>query len=131
MMLLPTTLSMAAAAALINIWLSIRIGRVRREAKVSVGDGGHELLTRRMRAQLNFAENVPVVLILIGAIELTGKGDAWLAWVGAAFMVGRVAHAIGMDGGGAQPGRGIGTLLTMLTQLGLAVVAVLVVLRVM
>jgi uncharacterized protein len=130
-MLLPTTLSMAAAAALINIWLSMRIGRLRHAVGISVGDGGNELLARRMRAQLNFAENVPLVLILLAAIEMTGKGGDWLGWVGAAFMAGRVAHGFGMDGGSLAAGRSVGTALTMLIQLGLAVVAVLVVLGVM
>ena len=41
-------------------------------------------------------------------------------------MLGRVAHGLGMDGEtGTKPGM-IGTLITMLTLLGLAVAAVLV-----
>lgn len=123
-MILPTTLTAAAAAAIINIWLSLRIGAVRRAHKVSVGDGGIEALSRRMRAQLNFAENVPVVLILIAAIELAGVGGWWLPYIAGAFMLGRVAHGFGMDGGAMQWGRMVGTVLTLLVQLGLAGVAV-------
>ena len=123
-MILPTTLTAAAAAAIINIWLSLRIGAVRRSHKVSVGDGGIEALSRRMRAQLNFAENVPVVLVLIAGIELTGMGTTWLPYVAGAFMLGRVAHGFGMDGGTMQWGRMVGTLVTLLTQLGLAGFAV-------
>ncbi|WP_095011631.1 MAPEG family protein [Tsuneonella mangrovi] len=125
--ILPVTLTSAAAAAIINIWLSIRIARLRGAHKVSVGDGGNESLTRRMRAQLNFVENTAFVLILIAAIELTGHGAPWLAWVAAIYMLGRVAHGFGMDGGKAQIGRSIGTSITLLVQLGLAVAAVLVV----
>jgi uncharacterized membrane protein YecN with MAPEG domain len=124
--LLPTTLAMAAAAAIINIWLSIRIGRVRTAEKISIGDGGNDLLSRRMRAQLNFVENTPWVLALVALLELAGKGAAWLAWVAAIYMLGRIAHGFGMDGGSLGKGRMIGTLATMLTQLGLAIVAVLV-----
>ena len=127
-MLLPTTLSLVAAAAVINFWLAIRCGQVRASAKISIGTGGNDLLERRMRAQLNFVENTPWVLLLIAGLELAGKGGAWLAPVGAVYMLGRVAHGLGMDGTGLKAGRGIGTLITMLTQLGLAVVAVLVVL---
>ena len=79
-----------------------------------------------MRAQLNFVENTPWVLLLIAGIELAGKGGAWLAPVGAIYMIGRVAHGLGMDGTALEKGRSIGTVTTMLTQLGLAVVAVLV-----
>ena len=59
-------------------------------------------------------------------IELTGKGGQWLAIVGAVFMLGRVAHPIGMDKATGSPLRAAGAVVTMLTQLGLAVVAVLI-----
>ena len=120
------TLSSAAAAAILNIWLMLRIGAVRQAEKISVGDEDNENLIRRMRAQANFVENAPFVLILIGAIELSGRGEPWLAWVAGAFIIGRVAHAFGMDGGSMQIGRVIGTLVSMLTLLGLAVVAALI-----
>lgn len=126
-MLIPVTLAAAAGAALINIWLSIRIGRLRTAHKISVGDGGNEALNRRMRAQLNFAENVPLVLVLIAALEISGKGGAWLLPVAGLFLFGRIAHGVGMDGGSLQVGRMIGTIVTLLTQLGLAIVSVLAV----
>ena len=43
-------------------------------------------------------------------------------------MLARVAHGLGMDGGSLEKGRSLGVIVTMLTQLGLSVVAVLVVL---
>ena len=125
-MLLPITLSLAAAAALINFWLALRCGQVRAKEKINIGTGGNELLERRMRAQLNFAENTPWVLILIAAIELADKGGTWLPYVGGAYMLARVAHGLGMDGGKLEMGRGIGVMVTMLTQIGLAVVAIAV-----
>ena len=125
-MILQTTLSLAAAAAIINLWLSIRVGSLRRAHGLSHGDGGIPAIAQRMRAHLNFAENAPLVLFLIGAIELTGKGGQWLAIVGAVFMLGRVAHPIGMDKATGSPLRAAGAVVTMLTQLGLAVVAVLI-----
>lgn len=130
-MLLPTTLSMAAAAALINFWLALRCGQVRGKEGISIGTGGSDLMERRMRAQLNFAENTPWVLALIAGIELAGKGGQWLAIVGGVFMLGRVAHGLGMDPDGLAKGRMIGTMTTMLAQIGLAIVAVLIVLKVM
>lgn len=127
-MILPITLSAAAAAALLNIWLSIRVGMVRRTTGISVGDGGNEALIRRMRAQLNFIENAPVVLVMIGAIEMARTGNPCLMGGAAIFILGRVAHGIGMDGGPLGFLRGVGTLTTMLTQLCLAVWAVSIVL---
>ena len=122
---LTVTLAAAAAAALLNIWLSIRIGAVRRALSISVGDGGNESLQRRMRAQANFVENTPFVLVLIAALELASVGEGWLAYVAAAYFIGRVLHGFGMDGGNWSWGRMVGTLTTMLVLLGLAVVAAL------
>ena len=123
-MLLPTTLCLSAAAVLINFWLGMRASTLRHAMGVSIGDGGQEPIVRRMRAQANFIENVPLTLILIAAVELAGKGGAWLAPAGAVFMLGRIAHGIGMDGK-FKAGRPIGMLTGMLLQLALIVVAVL------
>jgi len=125
-MILQTTLSLAAAAAIINLWLGIRIGQIRGKEKIIHGDGGNQFLIQRMRAQANFIENVPLALILIAVIELTEKGGQWLAIVGAVLMLARVSHAIGMDNPGGNPWRAIGVLVTMLTLVGLSVVAVLI-----
>lgn len=124
-MLLPTTLCLSAAALLINFWLGMRVSKLRHAMGVSIGDGGQEPIVRRMRAQANFLENVPLTLILIAAVELAGKGGVWLAPAGAVFMLGRIAHGIGMDGN-FKAGRPIGMLTSMLLQLALIVVAVLV-----
>lgn len=129
--LLPVTLSSAAAAAILAIWLMIRVGQVRTSEGVSVGDGGNEKVIRRMRAHANFVESAPFVVLLIGVIELAGRGDAWLAYVSGAYFVGRILHGFGMDGGSMQPGRMVGTIITLLTLLGLAIVAVLILMGVM
>jgi uncharacterized membrane protein YecN with MAPEG domain len=121
---------MAAAAAIINIWLSLRIGKVRMGEKIIHGDGGNDLLMRRMRAQSNFIENTPLALILIAAIELASKGGVWLAPIAGAFILGRVAHGVGMDNEKPNPMRTIGALSTMLVLIGLAIVAVLITLGV-
>jgi len=120
---LPTTLCLTAAALIINFWLGMRIGKLRHVHGVSVGDGGNDLILRRMRAQLNFVEQAPLTLIGIGLVEIAGKGGAWLAPAGAVFMIGRIAHAIGMDGG-FKAGRSIGMLTGTIVQLALVVVAV-------
>ena len=124
-MTLPITLGAVAAAALINLWLTIRCGQVRTAEKVSVGDGGNDKLIRRMRAHSNFTENTPIVLVMIAALELAHMGSTPLAAVAGVYMAGRVMHGLGMDGGSFATGRMIGTLITMLTQLGLAIWAIM------
>lgn len=125
-MILQTTLCLAAAAGIITFWHIARIGQLRVREKVLFGDGGHDPLARRMRAQLNFVESAPFVLILAAAIEMTGKGGTWLAVVGSLFMLGRVAHALGMDIDRPNPLRMVGVLITILTLLGLSAIAVLI-----
>ena len=125
MIILPISLTIAAGAALLNLWLSIRVGRVRTKEKVFIGDGGNDALTRRMRAHANFVENTAFVLILLALVELGAGSSIWLWAVGALYLVARILHAIGMDGLGWA--RGAGITVTMLIQLGLAVAALLTV----
>ena len=123
-MVLPITLTMTGAATLLNIWLASRVGQVRRAAKVSVGDGGNEALTRRMRAQANFVEYTPFFLILLGLIELATGSAVWLWAVGALYIVARLLHAFGMDG--KMRLRMLGMSTTALLLFGLAVYALVI-----
>lgn len=123
-MILPITLTAAGIAALINLWLGIRIGQVRSREKISVGDGGSEALIRRMRAQANFVEFTPFVLILVGAIELAVGTSTWLWAVAMLYMAARVAHGLGMEKD--SPLRGVGIMLTMVIMLGLGGYAIYV-----
>jgi uncharacterized protein len=97
--IIPMQVTLVTAAALmgLNIWLGSRIAKLRHQFKVSVGDGGHEPLLRRMRAQANFIENAPFVLITIGALEVSGSKQLILAALALVFTLARIAHAIGMD----------------------------------
>lgn len=108
----PVTLATSAVAVFVNIWLGSRIAKLRHQFKVSVGDGGQEPLLRRMRAQANFIENAPFFLILTLSLELSGANRAGLSVIAAAFILARVAHAIGMDGGSLAIWRRIGILIS-------------------
>src|SRR3546814_20416149 len=68
MTMLPISLTIAAGAALLNIWLAMRVGRVRSKEQVFVGDGGNEPLTRRMRAHSHDVDNTPLMLILLNQL---------------------------------------------------------------
>lgn len=118
---LPITLVAAGGAAIINFWLAMRVGNVRRAAKVSIGDGGDMALIARMRAQANFIEYTPIVLVLIGTIELSQGTSTWLWAVAALYLLGRVGHGLGMDGW--TPGRFGGTIISLFTMLGLGLYA--------
>lgn len=122
-MLFPIALTAAAALALINLWLGFRCGRVRISEKISIGDGGSDLLRTRMRAQSNFSEYVPITLILMALVEAGAGVDAypWLYILAALFILARLAHPLGMERPAPNPLRSGGMLVTILVTLALAV----------
>lgn len=123
MITLPITITIAAAATLINLWLGIRVSRLRRLHSVSVGDGGNAQVGARMRAHANFVEYTPLFLILLGLVEAARGTSTWLWAAAILFVVGRLAHPFGMDRPGANLLRLVGIALTWLVMLGLAVYA--------
>lgn len=119
-MILPITLTIAAAAAILLIWLAARVSRLRRPLKIGLGDGGNEMLLRRIRAHANYAENMPIFLVLLGLLELAG-GERWILWGAAiAFILARLAHAFGMDSPSRLRLRVAGMLVSTLVIVGLA-----------
>lgn len=82
-------------AGLLALWffvLSFRVISVRRSGNISLGDGGDAMLLRRIRAHGNFAEYVPLVLLLMGLLESSGVNGWMLHVVGALLLVGRLLH---------------------------------------
>jgi uncharacterized membrane protein YecN with MAPEG domain len=122
-MILPITLTIAAAAALLNLWLASRISRVRISHKISMGDGGSPQLQARIRAHANFIEYTPFFLILLGLIELAHGTATWLWLVAIAYIIARIVHAFGMERPAPNPLRAGGILVTWLILLGLAIYA--------
>ncbi len=114
------SLAFAAAAALLNVWLALRIGRVRTSEKISHGDGGNAVLQRRMRAQLNFVEFTPFVLILCVLVEVSFGSQLWLAILAALYIVARILHGLGMDAEVGGWPRVVGILGTMLITVALS-----------
>jgi hypothetical protein len=96
-MLLPITLTIAGAAALLHIWLSVRVSHLRRRHHVSIGDEGNVAVLTRMRAHGNFAENTPIFLILLALIEMAVGSEMWLWVVAIVYILARILHAFGMD----------------------------------
>jgi hypothetical protein len=95
-MLIVTTL-IACILATFFIRLSFGVIRLRRHHKVGLGSGGIDDLERAIRAQANFAEYVPIALILMACLELNGAPLWLIAILGIAFVIGRVIHAKGIN----------------------------------
>lgn len=117
----PITAFYAGLLAFWFVFLSVRVVFTRRSARVGIGTGDDKELARRVRVHGNFAEYVPLALLLMLLLE-ANTALAWLLHAaGAALFVGRVAHFLGLGrSAGDSWGRVIGTALTWAALLVLA-----------
>jgi len=96
----------------------------RRKHKVSIGDGGKAEVAAASRAFGNAAEYMPIALIGLALMALTGFAPVWIHAVGGSFFLGRVLHAWGMfvtrEGRPPAVQRMAGMLLTYFPLLGAA-----------
>ncbi len=87
----------AALLTPIFMFISLRVIRARRGAGAAIGDGGNADLLRRIRVQANFAEYVPLALILLALAESLST-PVWLLHVfGVMLLIGRIVHAFGVS----------------------------------
>lgn len=104
-------------AGLLAIWflvLSVRVVQ-RRGHGVSLGDGGDTLLLRRIRGHANFAEYVPLILLMMGLLELSRVNGALLHGFGITLVIARLLHGYALSFSEQfKFGRFWGTLLTFI-----------------
>jgi uncharacterized protein len=103
----------AAICAVLLIWLSARVIQGRVAFKVFIGHGGNDEMERRIRVQANFAEYVPMALLLMLLVQQAGF-SAWIIHVlGVTLIAARLLHAMGLGRfGGVSQGRLIGSAAT-------------------
>ena len=87
----------AAVLALFFVGLSVRTLLFRRKLGVAVGDAGNPQLLRASRVHANFAEYVPLCIILLGFCEAQGANPVVLHAAFTSLVVARVVHAYGVS----------------------------------
>lgn len=87
----------AAILALAFVHLSIRVIRIRRNERVGIGTAGRPAIERAMRVHANFAEYVPLTLLLLAFLELNAAPVTLLHVLCAGLLLGRVVHAWGVS----------------------------------
>lgn len=107
------TLVFASLHALLLMVLVVPIVRRRISQRIGIGTGGDEQLARSIRVHGNFVEYVPMALLLLLLLELSGLAATWLWIFGGVLLCARILHAYGLSGSaGTSPGRGLGAMLT-------------------
>ena len=94
---MPVTPLYAAVLGLIFMVLSVYTIRMRRRHRVAVGDGNHAPLRRAIRVHANFAEYVPLALLLIYFVELDAGPVLRIHILGGTLICGRLLHAWGVS----------------------------------
>ena len=104
-------------AGLLSLWLlvlSVRVIAIRSQG-ISLGDGGNPVLLRRIRAHGNFAEYVPMILVMIGFLELSQLSSVLIHIMGETLLVARLLHGYALSFSESfKFGRFWGTALTFL-----------------
>jgi uncharacterized membrane protein YecN with MAPEG domain len=117
---MPVTSLYAALLAGLFLLFTFRVIRFRRDKRVDMGDDGHRLLQRYVRAHANFAEYAPIGLVLLLLVEAAGWPAPLLHLLGLMLLGGRLAHAWSFSVEGLrEPSRVVGMVLTT-TMLGAA-----------
>lgn len=87
----------AAVLALLFVYLSLLVIKQRRKHRVAIGDGNVAPLKRAIAAHTNFAQYVPMCLILLCFMELNAAPAYLLHTLCGALLLGRSAHAFGIS----------------------------------
>jgi len=114
-MLVPITALYAGILALILGYLGFQVGSTRGRTGISILHGDDMDLAEKIRRHANFTENVPLALILMGALELNGSSPVLLHGLGIALVLARIAHPIGLHHDNMRhPMRAVGAGVTFL-----------------
>jgi uncharacterized membrane protein YecN with MAPEG domain len=116
----------AAILGLLGAFLTINVIRHRVAQKVNDGDGGNASLRMAMRAHANFAQLVPLALLLIGFTESIGTSKIIIHVLGAVLVLARLLSAQGLLSSEGQTfGRQSGAGLTVLVLIAASVLILL------
>jgi len=113
---LPVTAFVAAVCALLLLATAIDTVRQRLRLGAAFGDHGDAKLISASRSHGNLAEYAPITIILLGLLESARANHMALMVIGALFLIGRVAHIVGLytpsPPGRAPLGRQVGVVAT-------------------
>lgn len=90
------TILFTAILGIMFFGLSLRTILGRGKNKVNLGTGNSDDMLRRVRTHANFAEYIPLLLIIMGLLEYQGVSDTLLYAFGTIVVIGRILHFYGL-----------------------------------
>lgn len=87
----------AALLTLLFVTLSIRVIKLRLFYRVAIGDGRKPELARAIAAHNNFAQYVPLALVMLGMIEINHAPNWLICGLGIWLVIARAVHAYGIS----------------------------------
>ena len=86
----------AAILVLIFVFLSVRVIQMRGSAKIGMGHGGNPVMERLIRVHGNFAEYVPLALLLLAFMEMQRHSIYIIHVLCIVLILARIIHAVGV-----------------------------------
>lgn len=116
----------AGVLGLIFLALTYYVIEGRFRFKIGLGSGGNAEMLQRMRMQGNFAEMVPITLLLMLLVELDVASKIIIHGMGITLVTGRLIHAYGLfSSSGTTVQRVLGAVLNHIVILTAAVLCIL------
>jgi len=118
--MLSITTFYASLLALLFVWLSLNVIKLRRRFQVRLGDNNNLELRAAISAQSNAAQYIPFALLLLLMLEINQAHSLLLHLLALMLLSGRIIHARGLLKG-LLPWRVRGMQLTLFMLIGSAV----------
>lgn len=102
--------------------LSMNVIRNRFRYKQSLGAGGEAKMEKAIRIHGNFSEYVPLIIVMMGFLEVGKSPENWLHGFGISLIIGRLLHAYGLGFvQGTSKSRTFGMILTFSALIGCSI----------
>lgn len=89
---------LAAYLGIFQMYLTLRVVKIRRRDKVALETANNDQLTRAVRSHANLVETTPIFLIILGFTESAGANVFAVLFLGLIFAISRTVHPIGLSG---------------------------------
>jgi len=85
-----------AVLALVYAVLALNVVRLRRSKRAVFGDAGNAELRSAIRAHAHFSEYVPIIVLMIAILEMSGLPASRVHLLMAVLLLSRLLHPFGM-----------------------------------